>query len=197
MLALAISSKKIEQKLDLREAYYLKMYKVLREFAKDNGWTFRLGSMFWPYISGEYRGHPFNFDFGSYHFRLLRMPRFRMLLTLPISNSENVEFRLYGGFYRNFVNFIRPSGLQIGEKSFDQQFVLTGKPERLVLKLFSDSKIWRQLRDIKIRIGGISFKLGGQMLMCEPQFADFSTKNVISVLDIACDLADATDALKE
>jgi hypothetical protein len=173
------------------------MYEAWREFAKQNGWTFHLGPMGYPYISGEYRKHQFNFDFGSYHFRFLRMPRFRMLLTFSVRNSTGVDFRLRGGFLVSFENLIRLWGLQTGEKSFDQQFILTGRPESLVLKLFANSKIRRGLQDARIRIGGISIKLRGQVLMCEPQFFSFNFSRVMNVLDIACDLTDAVNGLKE
>lgn len=173
------------------------MYKALREFARGNGWDFHLGPMGYPYISGKYRGHQFNFDFGSYHFRLLRMPRFRMLLTIPIDNPTGVDFILRGRFLLGFVNLIRPWGLQIGEKSFDQQFVLTGKPENLVIKLFADNKLWQGLQGVQRSIGGISVQLNGQGLICEPQVFSFSVGKAMSIIEVGCDLADAVNEIKE
>ncbi len=173
------------------------MYKALREFATGNDWDFHLGPMGYPYISGKYRGHRFNFDFGSYHYRLLRMPRFRMLLTIPICNPVGVDFRLRGRFLMSFINLTRPWGLQIGEKSFDQQFILTGRPESLVLKLFTDNKIWQGLRDVQMSIGGISVRLHGQGLMCEPQFFSISVSKSMNVIEVGCDLADAVNEIKE
>ncbi len=98
----------------------------------------------------------------------------------------------------NFGNMVKYRGLQTGEKSFDQQFVLVGKPETLILELFADSNIRKQLKKIKLRMGSISVKASEHILYCEPQFhapvGRISWRSVeetvMEVLDVMSNLAD-------
>lgn len=179
------------------------MYKVWREFAKSNNWSFHLGLLGYPSIFGEYRGHQFKLDFGSYDVEFLRQNRKRTRLTIPVHNSVEAQFTLRGGFSEIFKKIIRFQRLPTGDRLFDQHFSLTGKPEKVVLELFADDKIRRGLRDARIRMGGISVMLREQVLICEPQLILFGTdfknasKVIMNVLDVVSDLADAVNKLEE
>lgn len=155
-------------------------------------------------MSGDYRNHHFKLDFGYLGYRFLRSSRLHVRLTILVQNSIGVQFRLDGGFLENFKKIIRFRSLQTGDRLFDQQFSLTGEPEKLVLKLFANDKIRRELRDARMRIGGISVKLHEQVLICEPQFLSFiganfkyASKAVMNVLDASSEIADAVNKLEE
>lgn len=179
------------------------MYEAWREFAKSHNWFFHVGLLGYPCISGDYREHQFELDFGYLNRRFLRSSRLRTRLTIPVSNLAGLQFELRGGFWEIFKKVIRFRSLQTGERLFDQQFSLTGKPENLVLQLFAKDKLRRELLDARMRIGGISVTLHGQMLICEPQLffigTDFKNANkaIISVIDVVSDLADLVNKLEE
>ncbi len=176
---------------------YKRAYQNLREFAEYNGWTFRVELSGYPSVAGEYRGRQFEFDTLTYTKFFMRRPRRK--ITFSILNSAGVKANFRGNIFSILEYSLLHSGIEVGDDSFDQQFIVKGEPKELIQELLRSDTIRKEIKKVKALVGGVSIKVSQQILICElslfPLLGGLSKNNIMEILNILSDLADSIDNL--
>ncbi len=173
----------------------MKLYGKLREFVERKDWTLKIRLLGYPCIYGEHRGYQFKFHFGA-HKGFFLTHRLCNVLTMPVQNPMYVDLKLQGGALASLASLARSPGLQTGDKIFDQQFILNGKPKEYIIKLFENDDIRRGFKKAQLRLGKFSIKVKQQNMICETtSLAGYSEKSIMEILDVVSDLADAIKKL--
>ena len=175
---------------------YKRAYQNFREFAEYNGWAFRVELSGYPSVAGEYRGRQFKFDTLTYTRFFMRRPRRK--ITFSILNTVGVKASLRGGMFSSLENSFLHSGIEVGDISFDQQFVVRGEPKELIQEFLRSDTIRKELKKVKSLVGSVSIKVSQKVLICELSllpFSGLSKKNIMEILSTLSNMADLVDNL--
>jgi hypothetical protein len=172
------------------------LYSKLLRAAEEYGWRSEITYWGRPRFIGEYRQREFVYEHASRTF--LRSSFYRKIL-ITLNKQTDVVVWLQGGMLVSLRNLFLSPGILVGDRSFDEQFVVKGKPPEKVLELLKSANVRQSLIKIQRRYGAVAIKISGMKVVYKQSimFEDMVFSDIERKLDCLCDLADEIERLGE